>query len=404
MTRVETVIIGAGLSGLACASILEKHKKEYLIVEKSNRVGGRVGSIYENDYIYDVGFQVYNTAYKESSRFLDLKNIDLQLFKPGSIIHDGTKFHMVSDPFRDPKNLFSSLFSSLSNFSDKLKVLLLIFELSNYRIENDTSLDVTTLDYLKQRKFSEKFIELFFYPFFSGIFLEKDLNTSSKFFKYVFSNFSKGMACIPKNGMQKIPDSISNNINKKNILFDHALIKVGDSKILSFRNNIDIKADNIVFTGGSEKFIKKEAAVYNSVCNLYFVTDIDIINGKYIHLFPKDDMINNIAILNKVSPSYCTSNNLLSISILGDYSTSDIPVNTIKKRLSNYFGGSESNYDLVKRFDIKRATINQNKDFFKRRNSYLDDGIIVSGQNTVNGSIEGAICSGLNASNYIITK
>ena len=404
MTRVETVIIGAGLSGLACASILEKHKKEYLIVEKTNRVGGRVGSIYENDYIFDVGFQVYNTAYKESSRFLDLKNIDLQLFKPGSIIHDGKKFHMVSDPFRDPKNLFSSLFSSLSNFSDKLKVLLLIFELSNYRIENDTSLDVTTLDYLKQRKFSEKFIELFFYPFFSGIFLEKDLNTSSKFFKYVFSNFSKGMACIPKNGMQKIPDSISNNINGKNILFDHALIKVGDSKILSFSNNIDIKADNIVFTGGSEKFIKKEAAVYNSVCNLYFVTDIDIINGKYIHLFPKDDLINNIAILNKVSPSYCASNNLLSISILGDYSTLDIPVNTIKKRLSNYFGGSESNYDLVKRFDIKRATINQNKDFFKRRNSFLDDGIIVSGQNTVNGSIEGAICSGLNASNYIITK
>ncbi|MBT5734246.1 NAD(P)/FAD-dependent oxidoreductase, partial [bacterium] len=45
MDRVETVIIGAGVSGLACASILEKHKKEYLIVEKTNRVGGRVGSI-----------------------------------------------------------------------------------------------------------------------------------------------------------------------------------------------------------------------------------------------------------------------------------------------------------------------------------------------------------------------
>ena len=35
---------------------------------------------------------------------------------------------------------------------------------------------------------------------------------------------------------------------------------------------------------------------------------------------------------------------------------------------------------------------------------FLDDGIIASGQNTVNGSIEGAVCSGLNASNYIITK
>ena len=224
MIRVETVIVGAGLSGLACASRLEKHKKEYLIVEKSNRVGGRVGSIYENDYIFDVGFQVYNTAYIEASLFLDLKSIDLQLFKPGSVIHDGTKFHLLSDPIRDPKNLLSSLFSSLSSFSDKLKVLLLIYDLSNYRIESDASVDVTTLEYLKQRKFSEKFIELFFRPFFSGIFLEKGLKTSSRFFKYVFSNFSKGMACLPKNGMQKIPDSISSNINKDNILFDHALI------------------------------------------------------------------------------------------------------------------------------------------------------------------------------------
>ena len=89
MVRVETVIVGAGLSGLACAALLEKHKKEYLIVEKSNRVGGWVGSIYENDYIFDVGFQVYNTAYAESSRIFDLKNIDLQLFKQGSVIHNG---------------------------------------------------------------------------------------------------------------------------------------------------------------------------------------------------------------------------------------------------------------------------------------------------------------------------
>lgn len=404
MIRVETVIVGAGLSGLACASRLEKHKKEYLIVEKSNRVGGRVGSIYENDYIFDVGFQVYNTAYIEASLFLDLKSIDLQLFKPGSVIHDGTKFHLLSDPIRDPKNLLSSLFSSLSSFSDKLKVLLLIYDLSNYRIESDTSVDVTTLEYLKQRKFSEKFIELFFRPFFSGIFLEKDLKTSSRFFKYVFSNFSKGMACLPKNGMQKIPDSISSNINKDNILFDHALIKVNDSKILSFSNNSDIIADNIVFTGGSEELIRKKSAQYNSVSNLYFTTDIDIKNGKFIHLFPKDDLINNIAILNKVSPSYSASNNLLSISVLGDYSTLDIPINSIKKRLSNYFGGSESNYEIVKRFDIKRATIIQNKDFFKQRNPFLEEGIIVAGQNTVNGSIEGAVCSGLNASNYIITK
>ena len=51
--KVETVIVGAGLSGLSCAVQLEKEKKDYLLVEKANRIGGRVGSIYEKDKIYD---------------------------------------------------------------------------------------------------------------------------------------------------------------------------------------------------------------------------------------------------------------------------------------------------------------------------------------------------------------
>ena len=69
--KVETVIIGAGLSGLSCAVQLEKEKKDYLLVEKANRIGGRVGSIYEKDKIYDIGFQVFNTAYKNTMQLID---------------------------------------------------------------------------------------------------------------------------------------------------------------------------------------------------------------------------------------------------------------------------------------------------------------------------------------------
>jgi len=64
--KVETVIIGAGLSGLSCAIQLEKERRDYLIVEKANRIGGRLGSLYEKGNIYDIGFQVFNTAYKNT--------------------------------------------------------------------------------------------------------------------------------------------------------------------------------------------------------------------------------------------------------------------------------------------------------------------------------------------------
>ena len=401
--KVDTVIIGGGLSGLSCAVRLEEQKRDYILIEKSNRLGGRVGSIYENGNIYDIGFQVFNTAYHNTIRLFDENEIKLRMFKPGAVIHDGSSFKLISDPLRDPKQLFVSLFSSLSSFKDKLRVLSLIFDLSNYDIQKDKSEDMTTIDFLKKRKFSDKFIELFFNPFFAGIFLEKDLKTSSKFFKYVFSNFSKGLACIPQNGMQTIPDLIAKNINSDRVLFNRSLEKIEDGKALIFNNGLSLQASNIVLTGGSHEKIGLNPVRYNSVENLYFVSDIDIKNGKYIHLFPKDNIINNIAVLNKISKHYCKSNNLLSISIIGRNSKDKLDIALIKKRLSNYFGGNESNYDYVKNFSIKNATIMQRNNFFQSNSQPTPKGFIIAGDHSFYGSIEGAVLSGIKASEKVLS-
>ena len=401
--KVDTVIIGGGLSGLSCAVRLEEQKRDYILIEKSNRLGGRVGSIYENGNIYDIGFQVFNTSYQNTIRLFDENEIKLRMFKPGAVIHDGSSFKLISDPLRDPKQLFVSLFSSLSSFKDKLRVLSLIFDLSNYDIQKDRSEDMTTIDFLKKRKFSDKFIELFFDPFFAGIFLEKDLITSSKFFKYVFSNFSKGLACIPQNGMQTIPDLIAKNINSDRILFNQSLERIEDGKALIFNNGLSLQASNIVLTGGSHEKIGLNPVKYNSVENLYFVSDIDIKNGKYIHLFPKDNIINNIAVLNKISKHYCKSNNLLSISIIGHNSKDELDIALIKKRLSNYFGGNESNYDYVKNFSIKNATIMQRNNFFQSNSQPTPKGFIIAGDHSFYGSIEGAVLSGIKASEKVLS-
>ena len=401
--KVDTVIIGGGLSGLSCAVRLEEQKRDYILIERSNRLGGRVGSIYENGNIYDIGFQVFNTVYQNTIRLFDRNEIKLRMFKPGAVIHDGSSFKLISDPLRDPKQLFVSLFSSLSSFKDKLRVLSLIFDLSYYDIHKDKSEDMTTIDFLKKRNFSEQFIELFFNPFFAGIFLEKDLKTSSKFFKYVFSNFSKGLACIPQNGMQTIPDLIAKNINSDRILFNQSLEKIEDGKALIFNNGLSLQASNIVLTGGSHEKIGLNPVKYNSVENLYFVSDIDIKNGKYIHLFPKDSIINNIAVLNKISKHYCKSNNLLSISIIGHNSKDKLDIALIKKRLSNYFGGNESNYDYVKNFSIKNATIMQRNNFFQSNSQPTPKGFIIAGDHSFYGSIEGAVLSGIKASEKVLS-
>ena len=108
----------AGL-GLACASKMQKEKHEFFIIEQSDRLGGRVGSIYEDKFIFDIGFQVYNTAYLNTNSLLNVNEIDLKIFKPGARIHDGKDFQIISDPLRDFSQLFSSLFHQFPVFQIK---------------------------------------------------------------------------------------------------------------------------------------------------------------------------------------------------------------------------------------------------------------------------------------------
>ena len=400
--KTQSVIIGGGLAGLACASKMQKEKHEFFIIEQSDRLGGRVGSIYEDEFIFDIGFQVYNTAYSNTNSLLKVNEIDLKFFKPGARIHDGKHFQIISDPLRDFSQLFSSLFSSISSFSDKIKILLLKYELSNYSIDNDREKDCSTFEYLQGKGFSDKIINLFFRPFFTGIFLEKKIETSSKFFKYVFSNFSRGLAAVPSNGMQKIPDAISKNIRNDLIIYNSRVIRIKDNNTIILDNSKEIKADNIILTGNSHELLGNKPTQYNSVTNLYFSSSIFPEFGSYIHLFPKDELINNVAFLSSISSNYSPpSRCLISVSILGLHDSKSLK-NSIQKKLSKYFGGSEQEYDLIKSFELKKATIKQPAYYFSNNLLTFKNKIIVAGDHTVNGSIEGAVISGLNSAYQII--
>ena len=79
--------------------------------------------------------------------------------------------------------------------------------------------------------FSAEIITDFFQPFFSGIFLEPHLETSSRMFEFVYKMFGEGHASLPKSGIEAIPKQLFKNLNNTTFKFNTKVVSIENNEI-----------------------------------------------------------------------------------------------------------------------------------------------------------------------------
>lgn len=79
----DVLVVGAGLSGLACAHDLLATGLTVAVLEAADRVGGRMRTDRLDGFVIDRGFQVFNTSYPQAKRRLALRDLRLRPFTPG---------------------------------------------------------------------------------------------------------------------------------------------------------------------------------------------------------------------------------------------------------------------------------------------------------------------------------
>ena len=125
----KTIIIGAGMSGMACALTLKKLGIESLLLESDQRIGGRIKTDRTQEgFLFDRGFQVLLNSYPELNHFLDLKKLHLKKFNSGALIYSEDSNRLLVNPLKHPQLILHSLFSDLATVKDKFLIPSLIIK------------------------------------------------------------------------------------------------------------------------------------------------------------------------------------------------------------------------------------------------------------------------------------
>lgn len=400
-------IIGAGISGLIAAKVLEQEGYEPIIIEASDRVGGRLKTDSVEGYLLDHGFQVLLDGYPKAKEHLDFESLELQKLKPGAVIFSNGKAQTIGDPLRDLSLLWPTFLSSIGTFSDKLKILKLNIELKKKTVNSIFTAETSTsLNYLKAKGFSDQIIAKFFKPFFTGIFLEPELRTSSRMFEFIYKMFGEGLAVLPKSGIEAISKQLKAQLHKTTFIFDSKVKQVNDAHIELEDGSLINTHFTIIATEAHALIpnLNKQPQDWKSCYNLYFEVDKRSIDQAIIGLIAdKEAIINNLFYHTSVNQASKGAKELLSVTVVKSHqlSKNDL-IEKVKTELKFYCDIETSRF--LKMYHIKQALPDVALVHYdiSPTETQLKPTIYLAGDYLLNGSLNAAMLSGERAAQGVI--
>lgn len=415
MEDATVIIVGGGIAGINCARHLHNQGIDFCLVESTDALGGRIKTDEYKGFLLDHGFQVFLSAYPEARQALDYDALEFKSFKPGAIIRINDRFKKITDPSNQPLQALGSLFAPIGTLSDKFKLASLRNRIMNKSAETifTEEEELSTMEYLEKEGFSDKMIDRLFRPFLGGIYLNSDLQTSSKMLEFVFRMFSEGDTCLPKDGMQAIPRQLASELPGDQIMVNSCVEAIEGNQVkLQSGETLTGKAVAIATEGPQAANlldIKGVDNTYNRTYCYYFATDTPPTDEPMLMLDgDQSGPVNSLTVMDKVSPDYAPEGkHLLSLSIIDEENMQDPNLDeNVVKQMASWFGrDAVRNWEHLQTYTIDYAVPKKEAgDFMKNPGKLaLPEHHFIAGDHLVTASTNGALTSGRYAAERVMT-
>jgi phytoene dehydrogenase-like protein len=411
MARHDVIVIGAGLAGLAAALHLQRRGLDVCLLEKDVRPGGRVQTDAVDGFLLDRGFQVLLTAYPECRRMLDYRALRLRNFEPGAIIQTARGPARIADPWRRPGLALETVFSPVGTLMDKIRIAGLRRAASRGSLAQlFRRPESTTLRRLQDHGFSPRFISAFLRPFLGGIFLGRDLSTSSRMMEFVFRMMAQGDTALPERGMGEIPAQLAAGLRPGTLRLGATVAGIKPGRVeLAGGEQMEARAIVLAVDATAAAALAPRAITapaWRGVDCLYFAAPRSPVAGPWLVLDGEGrGPINNLHVATEVSPALGPPDEALVSATVIDGGRLDPRQleRAVRRQLGRWFGPSAERWRHLRSYRIAHAQPDQPPGFLeaRRRAPRLAAGLYHAGDFIETASLHGALVSGRRAATAV---
>lgn len=240
----DFVIVGSGVGGLYLANYFEKRGLSYVLVEESERVGGRINTRKFDDITFELGAARVISSQKRVMQLIKKLDIGLEeqvlsdsaLFWNGSW-HPSHNQYLEDHICPNPISLFDELCkeNGIHNISDFKLLAPLFWD------------DILTKDWLDEKGVPFSYAKCFFLGDID-VNMEQITLYESMFFYVSNLNDEETKFYRLKGGMVSLLDGMMKGIQAPKLCHKVNAVKAHEDSILVFTQNQTFEAKNLIFT------------------------------------------------------------------------------------------------------------------------------------------------------------
>ncbi|MEU5567805.1 NAD(P)/FAD-dependent oxidoreductase [Micromonospora musae] len=405
--ETDVVIVGGGLAGLAAARRLHRAGVPWRLLEAGGRLGGRIATDEVDGYLLDRGFQVLNTAYPRLGALIDVTGLRLGHFTSGVLVRKGGRLIRLVNPLRQPAAAPGAALAELGSLLDRLRLAALaggcaVLPAGRLLAAPETTTEVA----LRRAGLSDAFIEELVRPFLSGVFIDRELETSSRVLAMILRSFARGRIGLPAEGMAALPRAVAAPLPADLVDLNTPVTEVAPGRVRTQAGEIPCRAVVVaVDPPTAARLLPALTTVrMHSYTTYYHSTEEPPVDEPILLLDgDRRELIANTVVVSRAAPTYAPpGRHLVATSVVGP---TPPPEPAVRLELARLYGRSTADWAHLTTVTVPQALPAAPPPQGRLRKPVaLGERLFVAGDHRDSPSIQGALTSGWRAAGAVLAE